>query len=89
MTNGAASTNVPGILSTGTAANTANGTLGTPTSTSESTATVQNVNLLSGLVTVDAIKADAHASITGSTVSLDEAGTTFTNLERQRERDSR
>ncbi len=79
LTNSAASTNLPGVVSSGTAANTVNGTLGT-TSTVESTATIQNVNVLGGLVTVDAVKADAHASLTGGTVSLNETGSTFANL---------
>jgi hypothetical protein len=79
-TNSALGTNIPGIESSGTATNSVNGTLGTPTSTSVSTATIQNVNLLSSLVTADAVKAEANASLTGEIVSLNETGSTFTNL---------
>lgn len=80
ITNSAATTSIPGILSTGTAANTVNGTIGATTSTSVSTATIQGLNLLSGLVSVDVIKAEANATVTNNAVSVDENGSTFTNL---------
>jgi len=78
--NSVGSVNLPGIGSTGTVTDTAQGSVDADTASSETTSTVEGVDLLSGLVTADTIVADAHASKTGGTVSLSDAGSTFVHL---------
>jgi hypothetical protein len=79
-TNSVASVSIPGVASTGTVTDTAQGTIDATTASGEMTSTVQMVDLLSSLVTADAVKADAHASKTGAVISLSDAGSTFVNL---------
>jgi hypothetical protein len=79
-TNSVASVSLPGIGSTGTVTDTAQGSIDATTATGETTSTVQAADLLAGLVTADLIKADAHASKTGGNISLGDAGSTFVNL---------
>jgi len=79
-TNSVVGVNVPGLISTGTVTDTAQGTISSTTASGETTSTVQAVNLVAGLVTADLIKADAHASKTGGTIALSDAGSTFVNL---------
>ena len=80
LQNTAASTSIPGVLSSGTATNSVNGTLADPTSTSVTTATIQNLNLLGGLISADGVKAEGNASITAGAVTTNETGSSFTNL---------
>ena len=80
LQNTAASTSIPGVLSSGTATNSVNGTLVDPTSTSVTTATIQNLNLLGGLISADGVKAEGNASITAGAVTTNETGSSFTNL---------
>jgi hypothetical protein len=61
-TNAAASVTIPGILGTGTVTDTAEGIADATTVSGEVTSTVQNLDLLSGLVTATVIKAGATAS---------------------------
>ena len=61
-TNSAASVSVPGVLTSGTVADTAEGLANATKVSGEVTSTVQGLNLLSGLVTAKAIKADVTAS---------------------------
>ena len=62
LTNSAVSLGVPGVLTTGTVTDTANGTVNGKGVAGEVTAAIQNLNLLGGLVTATAIKADVTAS---------------------------
>lgn len=78
--NSVAGVNLPGIGTTGTVTDTAQGSVDATTASSETTSTVQAADLLSGLVTADVIVADAHASKTGGVVSLGDAGSHFVNL---------
>jgi hypothetical protein len=61
-TNSAASVSVPAILASGTVADTAEGSVDASKVSGEVTSTVQGLNLLSGLVTATAVKADVTAS---------------------------
>jgi hypothetical protein len=61
-TNSAASVSVPGILTSGSVADTAEGLVDATKVSGEVTSTVQGLNLLSGLVTATAVKADVTAS---------------------------
>ena len=79
-TNSVLSVSIPGIASTGTVTDTAQGTIDATTASGETTSTVQTVDLLSSLVTADTVKADAHASKTAGVISLSDAGSTFVNL---------
>jgi hypothetical protein len=62
LTNSAASVTVPGVLATGTVTDTANGTANARRVSGEVTAAIQNLNLLGGMVTATAVKADVTAS---------------------------
>jgi hypothetical protein len=80
VTRSLAGLNVPSVLSTGTLVTTAQGS-STPTSASgETTATIQNSNLLNLLVTADLIKADATATLSGGLTTVSSAGSHFLNL---------
>lgn len=62
LTNSAASLGVPGLLTSGTVADTANGTTNSKRVAGQVTATVQNLSLLGGMVTATAVDADVTAS---------------------------
>jgi hypothetical protein len=62
LTNAAASVTIPGVLVTGTVSDTVNGIASSKTVSGEVTSTVQNLNLLGGMVTATAIKADVTAA---------------------------
>ena len=62
LTNSALSVTVPGVLTTGTVTDTANGTTNGKRVAGEVTAAIQNLNLLGGMVTATAVKADVTAS---------------------------
>lgn len=79
-TNSVTSVSIPSVGSTGTVTDTAQGTIDASTASGETTSTVQTVDLLSGLVTADLVKADAHASKTGGVITLGDGGSTFVNL---------
>jgi uncharacterized protein YdbL (DUF1318 family) len=78
--NSVASVNVPDILTTGTVQDTAQGTVSPTTASGETTSTVQTVNVASGAVTVDLVKADAHSFTDGSTFTFGDGGSQFVNL---------
>ena len=61
-TNTAASVSLPGILTSGTVADTAEGVADPAKASGEVTSTVQGLNLLSGLVKATVVKADVTAS---------------------------
>ena len=62
LTNSAASITIPGVLATGTVTDTAYGAVNGTKASGEVTAAIQNLNLLNGLVTATAVKADVTAS---------------------------
>ena len=82
ITKSQVSINVPNVLSSGTITDTAQGSVTASLSTSETTSTVQNVNLLNGIVTASVVHADAKASTTnGTTFNFSEgSGSYFTGL---------
>jgi hypothetical protein len=82
ITNSQLGINVPNVLSSGTITDTAQGSVTASLSSSETTSTVQNVNLLSGIVTASVVHADAKATTTnGTTFNFSEgSGSYFTGL---------
>ena len=78
--NTAAGIDETGVLTTGTIRDTARGTITDSSAMSETTSRVEQANLLAGLVTVDAVKADAHASKSGSKLTFSGGGSNFTKL---------
>ncbi len=85
-TSGAVKTNrilqvqVPGLVSVGEVVDTAQGTVNATSATSETTSTIQAVNVLTDLVRANVVKADAHASKLNGTVTLNDDGSGFVNL---------
>ena len=77
-----ASLTVPSIFSTGTqlAIPLSKGLFGANKTVGHTTATVENVSLLNGLVTATGVKAVAHAEFNGTTYSSNSNGSTFLNL---------
>jgi hypothetical protein len=67
-------------VTTGQITDTAQGTITAAAAIAETTATVDDVNMLEGLVTADSVKADAHASTTGDQIDLSDSGSGFANL---------
>jgi hypothetical protein len=86
ITNTQAGIKVPAdgsLLNSGTITDTAQGSVTTSLSSAETTSTVQNVNLLAGIVTASAVHADAKATTTppGTTFNFSEgSGSYFTGL---------
>ena len=79
-TNSGLSLNLPEVLGTGTLSDTVNAS-GTPGSVSgRSTSTVQDLSLLSGLVSASAIEAAANVSQNGSAVVTTDQGSSFAGL---------
>jgi hypothetical protein len=78
--NNVASVGQPGVFQAGQVRDTAVGTVGSKKATSETTSSVEGVNLLAGLITADLVKADARATKVGKTVTLSDAGSKFVNL---------
>jgi len=70
-----------GLLTTGTITNTVRGTVNATTAMGETTSTVQQANVLRGLVSATLIKADAHAAKNADgTFSFGGAGSRFGSL---------
>ena len=67
-------------LNTSTILNTVKGTVTATSATGETTSTVQAANLLSGLVSATLVKADAHASVSGTTYAFSDSGSTIGSL---------
>jgi hypothetical protein len=82
ITNTQLGISVPNVLNSGTIQDTAQGSVTTSLSSSETTSTVQNVNLLSGIVRASTVHADAKATTTnGTTFNFSEgSGSYFTSL---------
>jgi hypothetical protein len=85
-TNGALKTNFvaevqdPPLFSVGEVDDTAQGTVDSTSAVGELTSTVQTLDVVSGLVTASLVKADAHASSTGGTLTFSDDGTMFVDL---------
>ncbi len=79
LTNTLASLNLPSVLTSGTITDTAESNLST-TSTGTTTSTVQNLNLLSGLVSASVIRAQTYAFINGTTHYVLSGAGHFTSL---------
>jgi len=71
---------VPPLFSVGEVVDTALGTVNSTTAAGELTSTIQTVDVVSSLVTASLIKADAHASSTGGTLTFSDDGTMFVDL---------
>lgn len=72
--------NVPGALSAEFLKSITSGELGTPESGSQSTSSAENINVLSGLITADALVANVRSRVAGSTAVSDGDGSSFSNL---------
>jgi hypothetical protein len=80
VTNAGVGLNLPGILESGTVANTAQGTVGNAVERGETTSTVEGFDVLSGLVSATVIRADAHVVKGGGTITVSDAGSNFASL---------
>lgn len=80
ITNTTAGVALPSLATTGLISDTAEGTVSATSENSETTSTVQSVSLLEGLVSATVVRADAHASMAGTTTTLSDAGSTFATL---------
>ena len=79
-TNNLAGVNLPGILTVGAGTTTAKSTDSAASTNARTTATIGAVNLLSGVVTADAIKAVSSTTKQGSTYTRSSAGTSIVDL---------
>ena len=79
-TNNLAGVNLPGILTVGAGTTTAKSTDSATSTNARTTATIGAVNLLSGVVTADAIKAVSSTTKQGSTYTRSSAGTSIVDL---------
>jgi hypothetical protein len=79
LSNSVASVTVPGVVTSGTVVDTAQGRDSATFLAGETTSTIQGLNLGGGLITADLIKADANASNNGGVV-LSDTGSQFVNL---------
>ncbi|MCA1696240.1 MAG: hypothetical protein LC749_16815, partial [Actinobacteria bacterium] len=79
-TNSVLTVNLPGILTSGTVKDTAQGTVGDTSAMGETTSTIEGLNLLDGLVKATVIKADAHATSNNGVFSFSDAGSQFLGL---------
>lgn len=79
-TNGIASLRVPKILSLANGATTAVGGMSNSTAAVTTTSTVQNVNLLNGMIQADAVTAKAKSTFTAGVGTSATNGSGFTNL---------
>jgi len=80
-TNSVVGVNVAPELVSGTITDTAQGSITASSTKSETTSAVQSANLLNGLVTADAVNADASANTSdGSNFDFSDSGSSFLNL---------
>src|SRR4029453_5320969 len=79
-TNSVAQVQVPGLFSVGEVVETALGTVNETSAVGELTSTVQGVDVVTSLVTASLVKADAHASSTGGTLTFSDTGSLFVDL---------
>jgi len=76
----AAGLNVVSVLTTGAIAAETEGTTGPSDADASSTATVNQINVLAGLITADVVTAASSSTCDGTTASSSAAGTTIANL---------
>lgn len=79
-TNNLAGVNLPGILTVGAGTTTAKSTDSAASTNARTTAQIGAVNLLSGVVTADAVKAVSSTTRKGSSLSRSSAGTSIVDL---------
>ena len=79
-TNSVAQVQVPPLFSVGEVVDTAQGTVNSTSAVGEMTSTVQGVDVITGLVTASLVKADAHASNIGGTLTFSDTGSMFVDL---------
>ena len=79
-TNNLAGVNLPGVLTVGAGTTTARSTDSAASTNARTTAQIGAVNLLSGVVTADAIKAVSSTTKQGSTYTRSSAGTSIVDL---------
>ena len=79
-TNSVAEVQVPPLFSVGEVVDTALGTVNSTSAVGELTSTVQGVDVVTSLVTASLVKADAHASNIGGTLTFSDAGSMFVDL---------
>ena len=79
-TNSVAEVQVPPLFSVGEVVDTARGTVNDTLAAGELTSTVQGIDVVTSLVTASLVKADAHASNTGGTVTFSDDGSMFVGL---------
>ena len=79
-TNSIAEVQVPPLFSVGEVVDTAQGTVNSTSAVGEMTSTVQAVDVVTGLVTASLVKADAHASNIGGTLTFSDTGSIFVDL---------
>jgi len=79
-TNDVAGVDVPGVITTGAVHTSAVGTITSSGTSGQITASVAGLDLLSSLVAVTTITADASASTSGGSVTLSDSGSLFVGL---------
>src|SRR5437867_1698945 len=79
-TNSVAEVQVPPLFSVGEVVDTALGTVNSTSAVGELTSTVQAVDVVTSLVTASLVKADAHASNIGGTLTFSDDGSMFVDL---------
>jgi hypothetical protein len=79
-TNSVAEVQVPPLFSVGEVVDTALGTVNSTSAVGELTSTVQGVDVVTSLVTASLVKADAHASNIGGTLTFSDTGSMFVDL---------
>jgi hypothetical protein len=78
--NSATGISIPGVFASGSAYTTAQGSVTATSASGEITASVNGMNLLNTMVTSTAAKADAHATLSGSTPAFSDSGSAFSGL---------
>jgi hypothetical protein len=79
-TNSVAEVQVPPLFSVGEVVDTALGTVNSTSAVGELTSTVQGIDVVTSLVTASLVKADAHASNIGGTLTFSDTGSMFVDL---------
>jgi hypothetical protein len=79
-TNSVAEVQVPPLFSVGEVVDTAQGRVDEASALAELTSTVQGIDVATSLVTASLVKADAHASNIGGTVTFSDTGSMFVDL---------
>ncbi len=78
--NPGASVNIPGVLTSGTLDDVTSGNASSSSTTGAASSTVQNLDVLKGLITANVVQSSVHASGTATSVSLADSGSSLANL---------